>query len=89
MFLLIDMEKAIALWGKFDANEQPPDFTIPSQPHSTNFKKHNSHCKQAHTIRLKEKSWSLISCLSLDLMIKTTSRKSSRCKDTYQVLFGM
>ena len=59
MFLLVDIQKAIASWSGLGANGQPPDFSAPCQPNPTIFKKYNSCCKQAHTIKLKEKSWSL------------------------------
>ena len=59
MFLLIDMRKAILSLGGFSPNGQPPDFSAPCQPTPTNFRGHSGHCKQAHTIKLKEKGWVL------------------------------
>ncbi|KAG8216244.1 hypothetical protein J3R82DRAFT_8285 [Butyriboletus roseoflavus] len=45
-----DMETAIRLCGKSDSNGQ-----IPGQPDRKYTKKYDKHCKQAHTIKLKEK----------------------------------
>ncbi|KAI9567656.1 hypothetical protein HD554DRAFT_2192361 [Boletus coccyginus] len=50
-----DMQKAIGLWGRLDSDGQPPDFGAPCRPNPIDFKKHNSHCKQAHTTMLKER----------------------------------
>ena len=78
----MDLDKAIALWARSDPNGHPPDLSVPSQPPPATFKKHNSHCKQAHTMELKEKHWSPITHPSLDVMIKIKPREPSRRKDT-------
>ena len=59
MFLLIDLQKAIASWKGLDPNGQHPDFSAPCQPNPASFRGHSGHCKQAHTIKLKEKGWDL------------------------------
>ena len=59
MFLLIDLQKAIASWKGLDPNGQHPDFSAPCQPNPASFRGHSGHCKQAHTIKLKEKGWAL------------------------------
>ncbi|KAF8558574.1 hypothetical protein OG21DRAFT_1075395 [Imleria badia] len=51
-----DMLKAIGSWGGSNPNGQSPDFSAPCQPNPPSFKKHNSHCKQARTIMLQEKT---------------------------------
>jgi len=50
-----DMQKAIASWSGSGTNGQPPDFSAPCQANPTSFRGHSGHCKQAHTIKLKEK----------------------------------
>jgi len=49
-----DMRNAMSSWG-LDSNDPPPDFSAPCQPNPASFKKHNSRCKQAHAIKLREK----------------------------------
>lgn len=71
MFLPIDVGRAMASWGEeLDPDGKTPDFSASCQPHPTSPKTQNHKCKQVHAMMLREKGWSLICYLSLELMTK-------------------